>query len=381
MSKEDKFEYLGAIRGIAAFTVFLAHVIQIYWLRLLGLGSWPHVISSEASYYSVVVFFMLSGFLITHSVEANVARRGILNLPEFVAARLARLYPPFLFAIFISVIVYGFLELFALPGRTTPMTLPGDVYAAREMVHFPLTELLTALILRDGLLEINGPLWSLYMEAKLYVLFACTYVLWQGRRPYFLLAVLAIVLYYTLRAGWRYNPEFLRYAAIWLVGSCAYYLRMPERQTLQRRSFACSASLVVLIVAIDLIAPYLGISPLRGAGRPIWIDVVIAAGFSWFLFGLRLRLSFGRRMADYSYSLYATHFPVLLFFQALLVANGNTSLIGAAVASACGGVVAIALARVGGRLEAAKPIFQQQLLSLWQIVFERSIAILPNRPR
>jgi peptidoglycan/LPS O-acetylase OafA/YrhL len=379
MSDGEKFEYLGAVRGFAAFIVFIAHIVQICWLRVWGLGSWQHTVSSDASYYSVVVFFILSGFLITHSIEANAARHGVLNLTEFFAARFARLYPPFLFAILISVLVYACLEVFALPGRATPMILPGDVYSAREIVHLPPRELLTALFMRDGLSEINGPLWSLYMEAKLYILFACAYALWQGRRRALLMAALAVALYYTLRAGWRYNPEFMRYAAIWLLGSCAYYLRMPIKQALRNRSLVGGASLVMLLVAVDLASPHFGLTPLRGGGRPIWIDVLVSVGIAAFLFGVRPWLGFGRKMADYSYSLYAIHFPVLLLFQALLVASGNTSPTGAILASVFGGAAAIALARVGGRLEAAKPQFQRQILSIWQFVFDKTLVTFPNK--
>jgi len=378
MSEGEKFEYLGAIRGVAAFVVFLAHIVQVFWLRVWGLGSWQHSISSDASYYSVIVFFILSGFLITHSIEVNAARNGILNLTEFFVARFSRLYPPFLFSIAISLLVYACLELFKLPGRTSPMILPGDVYTAREIVQLPLRELLSALLMRDGLAEINGPLWSLYMEAKLYVLFACGYALWQGRRRAFVMVLLAITCYYTMRAGWRYNSEFMRYAAIWLLGSCAYYLRIPLKQALRKRSLACGVCLVALLAAVDLAAAHFELTPLRGGSRPVWIDVLISAGIAAFLFGLRPRLGFGDKIADYSYSLYAMHFPVLLLAQALLVASGCTSLAGAALASACGGVAAIVLAQVGGRLEAAKPRIQRQVLSLWQFVFDKTLASLPN---
>jgi hypothetical protein len=191
-------------------------------------------------------------------------------------------------------------------------------------------------------------------------------------------AALAIALYYTLRAGWRYNPEFMRYAAIWLLGSCAYYLRAPLRQALRNRSLACGVCLVMLLVAVDLAALHFALTPLRGGGRPIWIDVLVSAGIAAFLFGVRPWLGFGSKMADHSYSLYAMHFPVLLLFQALLVASGSTSLTGAVLASVCA-AAAIVLAQVGGRLEAAKSRFQRLILLLWQFVFNKTLAALPSR--
>jgi peptidoglycan/LPS O-acetylase OafA/YrhL len=171
----------------------------------------------------------------------------------------------------------------------------------------------------------------------------------------------------------------MRYAAVWLLGSCAYYLRAPLRQALRNRSLACGVCLVMLLVAVDLAALHFALTPLRGGGRPIWIDVLVSAGIAAFLFGVRPWLGFGSKMADYSYSLYAMHFPVLLLFQALLVASGSKSLTGAVLASVCGGAAAIVLAQVGGRLEAAKPRLQRQILSLWQFVFDKTLAALPSR--
>lgn len=381
MSEGRRFEYLGAVRGIAASVVFVAHVIQIFWLRSWGVGSWPHTVSSEASYYAVVVFFVLSGFLITHSIEANSSRHGKLSLADFFSARFARLYPPFLFALILSIIVFGILEAFALPGRSGPLAFPGDGYAAREIIHLPVRELLPALLMRNGMLEINGPLWSLYMEAKLYILFACGYALLQRGRSPLAVVALAIAFFGTLLVALRYNPDFLRYAAIWLLGSVSYYVCMQGKRGTQCLAFGCGLILVAAIPLLDLMAPYFDVPILRGIGRAVWIDVAIAAAIAWFLFGIRPRLGVGYGMAEYSYSLYALHFPVLLLFQALYVGAGNPSLIGSCLVCASASAATYALARVGGLLEAAKPQFQKRLLSLWQVVCDKAISVLSIRHR
>jgi peptidoglycan/LPS O-acetylase OafA/YrhL len=364
------FDNLASVRGAAAAVVLLAHVEQIHFLRFIGLGTPLHQIFSFASEYAVVVFFILSGYLITHALEANIERYGTLKLDVYAAARIARLYPPFLYAIGVSLVVFFIMDFFGLPGRSGPLSQHGDLYAARDIVHLSLGEVKQALFMLQGMLEINGPLWSLYMEAKLYVLFGCALAFFSGERSIVQKLILALFFYYVAKAGVGFNPGFAGYAAIWLTGALAYYV-WNERGGWRNRVLMC----VALIIAAE-------VWHVVKDAISLWIvarDALIVVFISWLLFKLRVRVPGLQRMADYSYSLYATHFPVLLLFQALLVASGNTSLAGVALASVCSVVAAITLARLGGRLEAAKPRFQRQILSLWQFVFDKTLTILQSR--
>lgn len=367
MTTAARFEHLAAIRGIAAFVVLLAHIVQIFWLRFWGLQSWQHIVSSAASQYAVMTFFVLSGFLIAHSVESNIRRNGVLKLSEFFAARFARLYPPFLFAIVLSVAIYMCLEFFSLPGRVGAMRLVGDLYAARDIIHLPAKEVLTALPMGYGMLEINGPLWSLYMEAKLYVLFAGIYFFWVGRRSFIVGGVLLGVAY----AGLRLNPEFARYSAVWLTGCCAYYLWETKGVTKQRSKLVLCFALTLLIVMMDLASPVVMAQAAVPDTHAIWVDVVIACVIAWVLFRLKLRLTVGEQLANYSYTLYATHFPILLLFQSILISSGNTSLSMAVMFSLLGGVSALGIAHIGGKIEEAKDKIQQRLLASWADVDAR----------
>lgn len=352
------FDNLAGVRGLAAAVVLVSHVVQLYFLRFIGLGTPLHQVSSIASEYAVVVFFILSGYLITHTLEANIERNGRLRLDVFAAARIARLYPPFLFAILVSLAVFFLMDFLALPGRSGPLRLPGDLYSAREIVHLPFAEILPALGMLNGMLEINGPLWSLYMEAKLYVLFACALALTSSRRSLSWILLLGAVFLFVAKAGVEYNPGFASYAAMWLTGALAYY-GWNERGGWRDRLLLCGG-LITFIVAAE------GWRALISGEVP-WIvarDVAIAAGIAWILFRLRLQVPVGRRLADCSYSLYATHFPVLLLAQSLLFSTGSASVTVAVGVAVLATIAAAMVALVGGAIEAKKSAVQNWLLML-----------------
>lgn len=348
------FDNLAGVRGVAAAVVLVSHVVQIHFLRFVGLGTSLHQVSSITSEYAVVVFFILSGYLITHTLEANIDRNGRLRLDLFAAARFARLYPPLLYAIGVSLAVFLAMDIFSLPGRGGPLSLPGDAYAAREILHLRLAEIGGALSLMQGMLEINGPLWSLYMEAKLYALYACALALTTGRRSPLLAAAFLAVAW----SGVKYNPGFAGYAAVWLIGALAYYV-WNERSGWRNRLLVCAGLIAFIIVAE-------GLRALKSGNIP-WIvarNVLVAAFIAWLLFRLRFRVPAGKRLADCSYSLYATHFPVLLLAQSLLISTGSTS-VGAAIAVAIASTATAAgVALVGGGIEAKKSLVRNWLLDM-----------------
>lgn len=348
------FDNLAGIRGVAAAVVLLSHIVQLQFLRFIGLNTPLHKISSITSEYAVVVFFILSGYLIAHTLEANIERNGKLRLDIYLAARIARLYPPFLYAVGVSITVFLTMEFFGLPGRREPLSLPGDFYAAREIVDLSLGEIKQALFMLRGMFEINGPLWSLYIEAKLYVLFALALALITGGGIVRKL-IYVVVFYYVAKAGLELNPGFAAYAAIWLIGALAHYV-WNERSGWRYRVLMCAA----LIVAAEVWVVLKGELLFWVAAREVLIAVLIA----WLLFKLRVRVPGPQRLADCSYSLYATHFPVILLVQSLLISTGSVS-VGAAIGVAILSTVAAAgVALIGGVIEAKKSEVQNGLLAI-----------------
>jgi len=115
--------------------------------------------------FAVLVFFLLSGRLITASIASNIRKGKYFDSADYFLNRVCRIYPPLLFAIFLVMAVVAVVHLFALPGANGSQL--GTLRASG--LWFTPTELVQSILIYDGLTIVDGPLWSLYVEVKLYI--------------------------------------------------------------------------------------------------------------------------------------------------------------------------------------------------------------------
>lgn len=89
---------LDTLRGLAAVLVVICHCAQLF------------INQHAPEYYRffavlaqtcVMIFFVLSGFLITKSITGNIARNGSLKLFDYAIKRFTRIYPPLVFSFII----------------------------------------------------------------------------------------------------------------------------------------------------------------------------------------------------------------------------------------------------------------------------------------
>jgi peptidoglycan/LPS O-acetylase OafA/YrhL len=163
---------IDVLRGLSALAVMASHIPHSIGNEELGLLDVRRlgqlaVFPLSFGWMGVPAFIVLSGFCIHVTCARRAASGGGLraNWGGFWKRRFARLYPPYLAAIVLSVAIYVALDQ-ALPGRYAGWTrdfLP-DLLSHLFMFHNLLTNYHYGL----G----NGPLWSLGMEEQLYALYA-----------------------------------------------------------------------------------------------------------------------------------------------------------------------------------------------------------------
>lgn len=149
-----RVDQLDGWRAVLATAVIVHHLV---WQ--LGDAS-PLFI---AGWLGVEGFFVLSGYLITRNLLAELDRRGTIDYPRFIARRLARLYPALLVAL-------GGIALLALLVDRFPWsdTWPSLVSAGSYTQNLAYLDGSNWFGFH-GFLDTIGPLWSLSIEFQFYV--------------------------------------------------------------------------------------------------------------------------------------------------------------------------------------------------------------------
>lgn len=155
----SRLPHLDSVRGLAALAVFVNHV---EWLRQsAGLPNRNHLpIVYNCGQLVVNLFFLLSGFLITHLLLGEQAARG--DIGRFYARRALRIWPLYFAITLLAFFVFpGRLELL---GLTAPLATPTGGQALTIFL-FMLPNVAYATL---PLVPFASLLWSVGVEEQFY---------------------------------------------------------------------------------------------------------------------------------------------------------------------------------------------------------------------
>jgi len=311
---QNKFDML---RGVASIAVLIPHAAAVFLYRFLGPDHPLALAGGTIARHAVLVFFLLSGFLITLSIVTNVYRNGRLDVAEYLAARIARIYPPLVGAIVIVLVAFAIIHGLGLPGANR-YGQPGDLYAVREQFTVKAKDVLLALLMQNGMLDADGPLWSLYIEFHLYIfaLFAAIAVTATGVVKRLAAAIVAIVLV----AWWiRRDTQFVFYLAVWGLGAALSIWRAQAERFKTIFAALAGAGLAVHLVLLA-IAPGMLVVEKPSVWASFGLQFVACIAYMYAIFFAswgQQPTSWLIRSGDYSYSLYVIHFPLLLLVLSL----------------------------------------------------------------
>lgn len=173
---QPRFITLDLLRGLAALVVVTRH---FPWT-----DNTPIIL--PRSYLAVDLFFMLSGFVLTHAYQQRLSA-GQTN--QFLIDRLIRLYPLYLLAtlssaaITLAMMWHGSIS--ATPGQWVAALVAGLFFLPLPEIFSWLTDLPYPLV---------GPAWSLFWELAINILFAQIFALLLPKRLIGILAFGAILL-------------------------------------------------------------------------------------------------------------------------------------------------------------------------------------------
>lgn len=302
---------LESLRGLSAIIVLFSHCFQAV-IAPLDQSIYPIIrLLGQAA---VMMFFVLSGYLIGYSIQKNITRYQQFNLRQYIQQRCKRILLPFIFALILTVILYFIAPYFF--ASATQQILPQQPFMIRYAFDINLIELLgTALFLNGFLtstLSSNAALWSLSYEVWFYVLAGCL-MLFRNR-----IAVLIFMI--TLGLLSFLNLQFLLYFMVWLSAFAFSFLQSSTYiLPLQLQAIKIFFAMLALLIAIfDFYQfHFLDQGKNYSAENFTYFNLCIGMAFCCWLVQLRFKLRHFTPIwvhsARFSYTLYVTHFPLILF--------------------------------------------------------------------
>ena len=228
---ESHYYWLDALRFIAAFVVLLSHTRNDYFCDYSSLPAEQQNIYSFVFYVigrmgheAVIVFFVLSGFLVGGRTIERIMDKTI-NLRVYAINRFSRIYPP----LTVSIIFFYITTLFVPTEIWNWKTALGNFFNLQG-------------ILCDSLVN---PFWSLSYEWWFYIVLALLGFSYKSstnakRLLGFCLAFMAIGVFVV-------GEMLIVYLVIWFLGAMAYLIRPVKPNKL---ILAMSVLGVVLGVAL-----------------------------------------------------------------------------------------------------------------------------------
>jgi peptidoglycan/LPS O-acetylase OafA/YrhL len=310
---------LDLVRALAALLVCLEHwrnLLYVNYGQIAGhraLFALPYVMT-DAGHQAVVIFFVLSGYLISGSVF-RVLQRGDWSWKLYLTHRLVRLW-----IVLVPALVLGaLLDFSGLHWHLAPA-----LYAGQTGTHIlgNIADSLHSRIFFGNLFFVqtilvptfgsNGPMWSLAYEFWYYILFPCAFLALRKGTSLPMRIVHAAVF---ALCAWFVGRGILSLFPLWLLGTLLAVIPAPRVSGAARAMAAIAyAALLFFLVKTTLVQGVLS-------------DYILGAatfGFIWLLLGAKSAAPVNawthvaRVGARFSYTLYLVHVPFLVLLTALI---------------------------------------------------------------
>lgn len=269
----------------------------------------------------VEFFFILSGFVLTHSY----GKYKVVSFKTFVFRRFARLYPLHLVMLF----VVTFIEV----GKYVAWNSYGFAFSEIPFTgRFEPSEFIPNLLLLQSWTSVTNPLsfnfvsWSISIEFYLYIIFYLIICLFLSNKFIIFLSIFILGLLLRVTESTILVQEVVRGLTCFFGGGITYlvFIRYRKNISLSRNNWTIIESFTLLLVVSTVSSRF----PYR--------DVVLTFLYFWTIFVFAYEAGYFskilskklfRRLGDYSYSIYMIH-PSILFVltSILMLANRKTEL-------------------------------------------------------
>lgn len=332
---------MNAARIIAAVLVVVSHIRPLFFVDYSqsdsnDAGTQALYAVTSIGQQAVIVFFVLSGYWVGGSVIKGLSR-GTFSASRYAIARVTRLWMVLLPAIVLTQVV----------DRVGAALAPNsDIYSGSDAYHTvipvngplatldPVTSLGNILFLQDlhvASLGSNTAMWSLAAEFWYYLLFpAALIVVWRGiplvarlGSAFVLVGGLLVVALPT-----QADPtEVMALFPAWILGAIVAWQRTRVSSMLER--MPASPLMAVQILAVLAVIGAAIVDSRSGSLPTTYLLSIVTAGLIALLVN-DVRSRAAKRAlaplswsAEWSYSRYATHLPVVALLAAVIVPQAS----------------------------------------------------------
>lgn len=327
---------LDFVRGLAALLVVMCHT---YECQFYSSGQVPYQTLSQKIFYyfccmggdAVMIFFVLSGFLVGGSVVKAV-EKSKWSWSDYLVRRLSRLWivliPALLLTTFWDSLGIRLGGKYAYDGNYWNIIWVGPW----EKDYFDVKTFFKNLFFLQNVSDpsqmfgTNSPLWSLSNEFWYYLLFPLFYVAIVGKTH-----VIKRIFYLVLFVGvLKFIPRSMAHLGIvWLMGVLAYIVVNEPKLNKIASDFRIFILSFMLFLAVTIIGHLeLATGWLARVLQPSKIIQQGLVGIAFtgtipYLLKRSINVEFykvvGTWLSKISYTLYLTHLPLMLFFFYLFI--------------------------------------------------------------
>lgn len=309
-----RFLALDSWRGVCAVFITLYHLPVLF-----------HFSSSDfmhGTYMAVDFFFVLSGFVITHSYFHKLNK--IADLGSFIIRRVARLWP---LHVFMLILLVGY-EFLLLGATQAGIESPRGIFEHRTSVEaiFSNVFFLHSMGLHDTNTW-NLPSWSISVEFYTYMVFAVMAI--AARKIWYvacvaLVGMSAAVLVYISQTNpmyidWAYDFGFFRCIMSFFSGSLAYGIYMWVSKKGQK---PLQYAVLFEVLAVILVVYFITFQ----SKTMFNMFAPLIFGFTIFIFAFEggavsklLKIKPIGVLGKWSYSIYLTHFLLIQIVMSFIV--------------------------------------------------------------
>ena len=357
-------------RGIAASVVAIAHAYGLFIFPFLGADYYFGQLFSIAAHQAVMIFFIISGYLITLSILNNVRRNEEFNFTKYISSRLARIHPPLFFAVILSIFFLGIIRLFNLRGVDSSLPFAvGNFEPSRKVFLLTFEDIKNVVMMRNGMLEVDGPLWSLYIEWRIYIVMGVLAFLVTSKKLTSKI-IMSFIFIYVVNALISVNEHAFFYLSVWLLGALLALIPSAKKILTGKYRFF----IFLILSAIVILWAFFSPAMLMAGGNKfglfentyqlliciLWCFIVIPDH----KVKPTLFSTISIWLGNFSYSLYILHFPIMLFVFALSHRMIEGSLNYAFLAAILSLLSAVAISRVSSIYFENKIYFQKPIYKI-----------------